>query len=291
MRQLASILLLAFSSVSNAQIVYSGFIDKYPVEFILEVNLKTANAIYTYTNYDEPIQVDGTIENGLLKLIEKDQAKVKATLEFKAFDKKADAIKGVWKDSDSAKSFPIVLTKNFEIVDGYGIAWPNREIRQNAIIDGNYFKVVVAKNGDDYYPKIIGVKIFETKTDKLLQEFNVEATYRQTSSISIDDYNFDDLNDFSILEESYAGPNTSSRYFLYDAQKKIFFESGFSGISLEFDKRTKRIIERNQCCAGTSVTTAEYKIENNQMILLSEHCYKWSEKKQKLVERPLTDCK
>ncbi len=96
--------------------------------------------------------------------------------------------------------------------------------------------------------------------------------------------------DFSVFESSYAGPNTSRLYFLYDPKSKSYFESGFTGVSLEFDSKTKRIFERNQCCAGTSVTTAEFKVVKNKMVLIKEHCFKWDEKKQELVERKIKDC-
>ncbi len=69
-------------------------------------------------------------------------------------------------------------------------------------------------------------------------------------NITVDDYNFDGIQDFSVFETSYAGPNTSSLYFLYDLKSKKFFKSDFNGVSLEFDMKKKEIFELNQCCAG-----------------------------------------
>jgi hypothetical protein len=105
------------------------------------------------------------------------------------------------------------------------------------------------------------------------------------------DFNFDGITDFSIFESSYAGPNTSSLYFLYNPKTKKYFESGFSGTSLQFDEKGKRIIETNQCCAGSSVTTAEYKVIKNKMILEKERCFKWNDKKQALVEQKVSKCR
>jgi hypothetical protein len=89
---------------------------------------------------------------------------------------------------------------------------------------------------------------------------------------------------------SYAGPNTSSLYFLYNTKTKKFFNSGFDGSSLEFDAKEKRIYERNQCCAGTVHTSAVYKVVKNKMVLIEQHCFVWDEKKQDLVERKMKDC-
>ncbi|MBY0487032.1 MAG: hypothetical protein K2P85_07605 [Flavobacteriaceae bacterium] len=118
------------------------------------------------------------------------------------------------------------------------------------------------------------VRIFQKKTDKLLQKIDVACQFWGLNNISTGDYNFDGITDFSIFESSYAGPNTSSLYFLYNPKTKKYFDSGFLGVSLEFDSKTKRIIERNQCCAGSIVTTATYKVVKNKMILEKEKCYK-----------------
>lgn len=109
-------------------------------------------------------------------------------------------------------------------------------------------------------------------------------------NISIGDFNFDGILDFAVFETSYTGLNTSSLYFLYDPKSGKYIESGFTGVSLEFDNKAKRIYERNQCCAGSQVTTAEYKVVNNKMVLIKEHCYIWDETKQDMVERKLKEC-
>lgn len=99
------------------------------------------------------------------------------------------------------------------------------------------------------------------------------------------------MPDFSIFESSYAGPNTSSLYFLYNQKTQKYFDSGFTGVSLEFDAKSKRITETNSCCAGSSVVISEYKLVKNKMILTKEKCLKWSEEKQELVERKAINCR
>lgn len=108
--------------------------------------------------------------------------------------------------------------------------------------------------------------------------------------IEIDDYNFDGKKDFSVFEASYAGSNTTRKYFLYDPQMNKFFDSKFAGVSLTFNQKTKQISELNQCCAGRQQTVSKYKVVNNKMVLVEQHCYIWSEKKQDFIERKLKDC-
>jgi hypothetical protein len=174
------------------------------------------------------------------------------------------------------KQLKITLSKKAEIDDG---------VIQNTSIDDKYFRIVTD------YQSVTEIQIFQKKTDKLIQKFNVDCQFMGLYCISTGDFNFDGLTDFSIFESSYAGPNTSSLYFLYNPKTKKYFESSFSGTSLQFDEKRKRIIETNQCCAGASVTTAEYKVINNKMVLEKERCFKWNEKKQALVEQRVSKCR
>ena len=174
------------------------------------------------------------------------------------------------------QSLRVSLFKKEEKEDG---------IIQYTSMNDHYFRIVTD------FQSVSEIKIFQKKTDKLIQKFDVDCQYRGFYGISTDDFNFDGITDFSIFESSYAGPNTSSLYFLYNPKTKRFIESDFSGTSLEFDAKRKRIIETNQCCAGASVITAEYKVVNNKMVLEKERCFKWSEKKQALVEQKAIECK
>lgn len=291
MKQMALFLLFLLTSIGVfGQTTYTGFIDKYPIELVMNdvYSNGDARAIYSYTNFDEPISIIGELKNVELILFEKGKNKQNtASLIFDNFNVKSNALEGIWTDLKTQKQLKITLTKSFDVDS---IATVDREILQ-AVSSGNkYFKVVISKDKEASYEGVIGVKIFEKKTHKLLQKIAVDCQSLGLNSISIGDYNFDGILDFSIFESSYAGPNTSSLYFLYNPKTGNYIESGFTGVSLEFDSKRKRIIERNQCCAGSSVTTAEYKVVNNAMILVNEHCYKWSEKKQSLVERKIKDC-
>lgn len=288
-RTLFSVLLFTFSQM-NAQTVYTGSIGDYPIEMVIYAG----DAVYSYTDFDEPISLNnGTISNGKLTFYEKEttgKKQTRAILTLDRFSEGQNTLSGIWKNIKTKNELKINLTKKYAIENGENIQWKGRELLQPVSAGNTYFKVVATKEKDHYYPMITSVKIFEKRTDKLLQELDVSCQLWGLNNISIDDFNFDGIDDFSVFESSYAGPNTSSIYFLYDKKTQKYYESSFSGISLEFDPVKKRVYERNQCCAGTVVTTVEYKVANNSLIPLAQHCYRWNDKKQKLVEKPMKEC-
>ncbi|MDR6922605.1 MULTISPECIES: XAC2610-related protein [Chryseobacterium] len=288
-RTLFSVLLFTFSQM-NAQTVYTGSIGDYPIEMVIYAG----DAVYSYTDFDEPISLNnGTISNGKLTFYEKEttgKKQTRAILTLDRFSEGQNTLSGIWKNIKTKNELKINLTKKYAIENGENIQWKGRELLQPVSAGNTYFKVVATKEKDHYYPMITSVKIFEKRTDKLLQELDVSCQLWGLNNISIDDFNFDGIDDFSVFESSYAGPNTSSIYFLYNKKTQKYYESSFSGISLEFDPVKKRVYERNQCCAGTVVTTVEYKVANNSLIPLAQHCYRWNDKKQKLVEKPMKEC-
>ena len=188
------------------------------------------------------------------------------------------------------KELSIRLDKEFELEYGDSIAYEDREIIQQVSLKNLYFKLVVSKTADYFYPVVSAIKIFQKQTDSLIQFIKADYQLSGLGNLEIDDYNFDNNKDFSIFQASAAGPNTSRIYFLYNPKTRNFFDSKFEGVSLDFDQKTKRISEHNQCCAGRQHTTAKYKVVNNKMVLVEQHCYIWSEKKQDLVERKMKDC-
>lgn len=287
-------LLIVFFENLNAQTVYTGFIGSYPIEMVLDSYSKTADATYSYTNFDEPIQLnDGIIKNGKLIFQEKEGSNKKLTTAIFTIDNYSEnksSLEGNWKDVKNNNELRITLSKKYSIENGENIEWKDRELIQPISLGNKYFKIVLSKRKDSYYSHVSAVKIFEKKTDQLLQVFDVECQLWGLNNISVDDYNFDGIQDFSVFEASYAGPNTSSLYFLFDKKTQKYYESGFSGISLEFNHTKKRIYERNQCCAGTIVTTAEYKIVDDSMVLLNQHCFRWNDKKNELTERKMKEC-
>lgn len=285
------ILLTLFLFTNNlfSQTTYTGQVGKYPVELVTYIfSDGVARAFYVYTKFDEPIIIDGTLKHGLLTLVEKDSSgKESASLVFKDFDADKTSLNGTWTDLTSNKTLQITLTKSFNIEYGDDFEWRNRELLQPASLDNKYFKILVSKEKGDFYARVSGVKIFEKRTDKLLQQVDLDCQLWGINNISIGDYNFDGIPDFSVFEQSYAGPNTSSVYFLYNPKTDLFIRSSFEGTSLDFDAKAKRIYEHNQCCAGTSHMNATYKVENNEMVLVEKRCIEYNEEQDDYIE---VDC-
>jgi len=274
------------------QISYSGFIGKYPIELLTNAHYEgTASAIYVYKNHNEPIVISGQLSKGVLKLYEKDKQDTNtASLIFEKFDTKTKTLKGVWTDLKTNKQYKIELVKDFDLDHTDSTDSENLEIIQPVSLPNSYFKLLVSKDKNHYSQRVTGIKIIDKKTNKLIQKIDLHCQLWGLDNVSVGDFNFDGKTDFSVFESSYAGPNTSSLYFLYDSSKNQYFDSGFTGVSLGFDSLEKRIFEHNQCCAGQIHTTATYKVEANKMVLIEEHCFIWDEEKQDLVEREMKDC-
>src|SRR5690606_15009251 len=106
----------------------------------------------------------------------------------------------------TGKQFEITLTKIFDINYGENIEWKEREIIQPVSLEDKYFKLVISKENDNFYANVTGVRIYEKKTDKLIQEIDLECELWELDNIKVEDYNFDGITDFSVFEQSYAGP-------------------------------------------------------------------------------------
>ncbi|MCW3093439.1 MAG: hypothetical protein JWP81_4508 [Ferruginibacter sp.] len=283
------ILLCCYTSFGQTS--YSGNIDKYPIDLIIDINSDgNATGIYVYSNFDDPIQLDGKLAKGRLTLYEKNSLKkTAATFTFNGYQGEHKTAEGTWKNLKTGKELKISLTKNFTI-EGEEGDWKDREILQPVSLKNEYFKLLLSKSKEDAVPRVSGIKIIEKKTDRLIQRLDLDCEFRDLNTVSLADYNFDGFTDFSVFESGYAGANTSSMYFLYDPAAKLFFNSGFTGVSLSFDAKTKTITEHNQCCAGRQQTTSIYKLVKNKMVLIKQHCYLWDKKKKDFTERKMKDC-
>ena len=286
------VILLLVSVTAKGQSSYSGYLGKFPITLVMyHYSDGVSLAYYAYDSYDNPITINGNFNKGKLALFEKDNnGNHFATLIFENYEKGKRKITGKWIKSDNSKTYDIVLKKEFDVGYGDSLEWANRELLELESTNDHYFKTVITKEKDDFYARISGIKIYQKQTDKLIQTIELDCQLLGINNVSVGDYNFDGVVDFSVFEAHYAGPNTSSLYFLYNPKTKKYFDSKFSGVSLEFDSKTKTIFERSQCCAGSVVTTATYKLQNNEMIMIEAHCYKWDEETNELIERKMEEC-
>jgi len=285
------VILILFTFIPlSGQTVYTGFIDKYPIELVTYIYSDgDARAIYAYTKYNTPMLINGRLEkNKDLRLFEKNKDDSdRALFLFKGFDKESNTITGTWKDLTTEKELTVSLTKKFDLDSGDNVEWHERELLQLKSIGKKYFRLVVSKDKENFYPVVRGVKVYEKSSNKLLQKIDVQCQLWGLDNIQVDDYNFDGHMDFSIFEASYAGPNTTSLYYLYDPKSESFLESGFSGVSLSFDAENKLIYEHNQCCAGRSHMNSTYKVVDNEMVLIERSCIEYDEEKEDFVK---VDC-
>lgn len=291
MKNIVNVLLLITSTyLCNAQVSYVGLIDKYPIELVTNIYSDgPAIGVYAYRKHNEPIAIKGMLEGKRLTLYELHNNKdTVATFVFSNYNSKSTVLNGLWMNLKSKKEMNVSLTRQFDMdIEG---TWANKELIQSEALKDHYFKVLVSKDAADDEPSVKGIKIVDKHTNQLYQALTLHCQSHDINSVSVDDYNFDGYDDFSVFESSYAGPNTSSIYFLYNPQTKKFFESSFTGVSLEFDKKTKTIWEDNQCCAGRQRTRIGYKLVDNKMVQKEKHCLIYDDKKDDYVERNWKQC-
>jgi hypothetical protein len=285
MRRWALLWMLLFPVMGFCQSSYSGVIGDYPVTLVaFHYSDGVARAHYAYDKVDTPIPINGRLAGGVLTLFERDaKGQVSAVLVFPDFDEKKPSLEGVWLPANATKSLDIRLKKDFDIPFGEGISWEERALLQSQSTNDHYFKTLVSKTKDDFYARVTGVEIFEKGTDRLLQRIKLDCQL-STDSISIGDYNFDGVQDFSVFEASYAGPNTSRVYLLRKPRSDEYVVSDFTGTSLDFDPGSKRIYEHNQCCGGRSHMNATYKVVNNHMVLIERACHEFDGETGDLVK-------
>jgi hypothetical protein len=267
-----------------SQTQYTGMLGKQPIHLFAEVHGDgVVSAMYIYDKYNTPIIANGRLRGSILELHEKgSQNKIVATLRFKHFDPKSQEAEGEWVDSVHDKHLPISLKREFVIEDGEQIDAGPVEVIQAEATKDNYFKTIVVKKKGEFSPQVVGVKVFTKRGNSVLQTFDLDVEYRGTDNVSVEDFNFDGLEDFSVFERSYFGPNTGSIYFLRNPKSDSYFKSTFSGVSLEFDSKAKLIHEHNECCGGYSGMNATYKVVDNKMVLIDQQCYKRDSKTRKM---------
>jgi hypothetical protein len=281
MKFIVSVLYFVFLCVNlHAQTCYTGTIDNYSIELVLDMySDNEAKATYVYTNYDQPIKIQGKLKNNVLLMHEQDTlGNLKAILTFNDFNAESNTVVGTWQAIGKNKQLPILLTKKYALQFNDNAEYKNIELLQPNATSKNYFKVLIEKQKGDSYPKVVGINVYEKVTDKLVQTFALDCQLWGIENVTVNDYNFDGKLDFAVFEQSYTGPNTSSIYFLYTPKTKMYFKSTFTGISLEFDQKTKIITESSQCCAGAGLINSTYKVKNNKMILLRKVCLEYNEK-------------
>lgn len=268
--------------------IYSGFIGTYPIQLAIHrYSDGVVQAIYAYDRFDTPIIINGQIGHSDLILNEENAlGEVTATLKFPALQAEKGKLTGQWISKTSQKKLKIQLTQELEF-DYYDEAtFTELELIQPYSTSAHYFKLILAKEASEA-PQVRGVRIYEKKTDRLIQELELECQLWGLENTYVDDFNFDGIEDFAVFEASYAGPNTSYIYLLRDPESEHYFVSEITGTSLEFDQEKQLIYGHNQCCAGRYIEKVVYKLVDNKMVLVSQTCLEYDEETQEYLEE---DC-
>lgn len=283
LKQILSLIFILCCMAGFSQVrIFSGHIDKYPIQLVTySYSDGDTRAIYAYDKHDTPIIIDGRQKNDSLCLVEGGETEG-AKLEFANFNSENKEIKGKWITKNKQLDIKLIKLHEFDSYDK--TAFSTIELMQPVSTVNNYFKLLISKNeGDDI--QVIGVRVYEKKTDRLVQEFGLDCQFWGLNNISVSDYNFDGVDDFSVFESSYAGPNTSSIYILNNPKTGLYFISQISGISLQFDYAAKLIYEHNQCCAGRMHMNATYKLVDNKMVVIEQKCLEYDDEKEEFIEK------
>ena len=264
--------------------LYHGLIDESEIDIaIYRHSDRDVRAVYAYKESDSSIVIDGEVSMGSLILYERNHDNsIRAVFTLEASSLGHSEMTGVWVDKMKAMQRNVRLTrdKSFKIYDQS--AFGNLEILQSQSGAEHYFRLLISKSAGEE-ARVSGIRIYEKGSDRLLQEIRVQAQYIGLDSIAIDDYNFDGVQDLSVFETGYAGPNTSSIYILQKPVSSRYFISEFSGTSLSFDAKAERIYEHNQCCAGRRHINSTYKVVENKMVLLEEKCIEFDDQQEEFI--------
>ncbi len=249
------------------------------------------NAIYAYTKYDKPISLRGTSQDSLVVLREEgDDGDIRARLVLSGFQSSPDTITGTWEQVDGTKALSVELHRNFSLDYEERVGWEERRyILQGATLGDWYFMLGVAKEKDKSFVQTRSVRIREQKSDSLIQTVDVDGQLLGLESIEVKDYSFDGHEDFSVFERSYAGPNVSRLYFLYNSETGTFQKKDLPGTSLTFLPEKEVFRSRNQSQAGCMITVSKYTFREMDVQLLEESCYVCNDEGER-VEREMGAC-
>ncbi|MFN3195764.1 MAG: XAC2610-related protein [Chlorobiota bacterium] len=269
------LLLLACNHLKSEIITYEGYIDTYPIDLVIDFKLDgNIEAFYVYDKYDESINLVGYTSADSLVMFELDSSlDTTAIFQFSDFDSNTDLLIGRWTNTGK-RTLKVSLEKVYKF-EGYDdSSFEEIEFIQRETTDNHYFKLLLTKE-ERKSIEVVGVRIYEKRTDKLVQEMEFYGDFFSLNNLYVNDFNFDGILDFSILQDIYGSGNTWSIYFLYDTIINKFIQSEIEGTSLEFDNENQLVYGHNQSL--TEYTSTTYKVVNNKLELVDIKCFKSGE--------------
>lgn len=199
------LLILASMNSVFGQIAYSGFIDTYPVEFVIQPGYSYPDsqiyeATYMYNKFHNPIYLTGFFKKNILHLDELGPSNIhNAVLTFNKYLERADSILGEWKNGKTNKTLRIKLKRQYDFKMDYDSSnnYKNRELLQAVSLSKYYFKILISKNKDGAM-SVDGIRLYSKKSNELYQELIAPACVF-SEGIGINSISF---------HECDAGPDT-----------------------------------------------------------------------------------
>ncbi|HEX8545353.1 MAG TPA: hypothetical protein VF691_00250 [Cytophagaceae bacterium] len=294
MKKLIAIFLVLFSVAAFSQTLYSGSIGKYPIQINIHYypHKDKYAAVYAYDKQDTPLNMDGYMEDKdlILERYEKTpnsrHEKLVESLRLKNFDFKEKQIYGSWIDEVTGKDLTLTLSQTFHTIEPENSDWAEREFLQSTSAKDVYFKIAYKKPQQGKLARASKIKVLEKVTDKILHEFQIDCKLLRMSNISVEDYNFDGLEDFSCFKEE-----DQNIYFLRDPKTLKYYRSTFLETYLRFDQKKKTIEEVKTLCKDKLDVHFVYKLVNNEMVLIKKFTTSYDPKTDRWVETSFGGCK
>jgi len=282
---------LGAAATAAGQASYTGRIGSTHIKLSL-AEISSGVGVYLYSKIGTPIALRSSLHHEVLTLTEyaadrlittqnfrTTKYKLVATFTIKAFSFDAPVLRGTWRSLVTKQQLPLILTLTASADDaGTAVALPSA--LQIESTPAYYFKTLLKGNAGDPTTRVGAVQVVEKKTNRICQQFPVNCRAIGQGSVSVDDYNFDGLLDFSIYKDDGDRPqlsadgysNGKSLYFLYNPVTKSFIASGFQGVGLTFDAKKKRVYEYTPSRTYGAMTKAEYRVVHNHLVLTTKQC-------------------
>lgn len=258
---------------------YRGFIGGQQIHLSLDFNDRYG--VYMYDAYNHPIvwtdsgepQKDGTI---LLNENKQYAAKSSpiARITLQQNPRNEQEITGIWQKIQTDRQLPIQLTRYIESAGAL----------QSAAFKNSYMRKICTEDENKT------VRIYDKKTNHLQHTIQTSGQCHDDEA-DVNDYNFDGFEDFSVFENSFAGPNTTRAYYLYDPKSATFkYNDQLSDVSLNFDTKNKIVTSTNQCCAGSQILILRSKWQGQTLKPFDKTCLKYDHKRNELVKVGKNQC-
>lgn len=211
---------------------FTGFIDKYPVTLSFQVydgyfgepEKKHYNIIgvYKYNKFNNPIRLVGEFDQNTYQLeIYELDADENITATF-SLDFIKNELNGTWKSGN--KELQVNLKLKSKLSDSGEEEFRNIEILQSNSLKDFYFVGIYSKQSESQDAYMNALRIFNKKTNQLLQTLGFEEVETPTGNVMTiiyDSVTTDETNDFIISND--IGRMGGYLLVAYNPKKNLFF--------------------------------------------------------------------